>query len=219
VPLRGLENLSIVRQNSEGDDGTIHRYPFDKLRFESHVHPQFVIYNGGAKLENTNEQELDKIVEEFPALSSIIRVYSAWMRSLYDKELNDPSFNVPGPKGDDDDDDDDADDDDDDDYEDPPPSRGSKKRKALAPAESRQSLPRKGKAPSRKALSAHNQLLGKSAWIDRIREWPSRNQSLGDVAWTDGRELSKPLQKKRRLDRLNVALPLIHSCSCQPLID
>ena len=194
MPLNGLETVPIMRQISK-DDVTIHKYPFDKLLFESHIHPKFVIYNAGAKLVSFSATHLSKLVEDFPGLSSINRLYNAWMRPPKDEELNDPSFNVPKAKDDDDDDDFDYDDNNDSDYKDLPPSRRSqsKKRKAAAAlAKSRQSHSRKGKGPTQKALSAHNRVLGKSAWTDRIREWPpTHNQLFGDVAWRDGNKSSE----------------------------
>jgi len=107
VPLQGLEGLPILRQDvipTDGklspEHGSIHVYPFDSLPLlESHIHPKYVIFDAGSKLADSEQNLIQKLVDVFPSLqfSSIMALYSAWIRPPPAKAQEDPLYNVPDP--------------------------------------------------------------------------------------------------------------------------
>lgn len=178
---------------------TNHFYPFDTLPlFESHLHPKFAIYNAAKKLDDFSSDHYLQLLEDYPQLSSIQILYNAWKRRPKEDELDNPSFLPPQVDDNEDEDDDFEDDPHDFDYDDRPPSRQSRSKKgkaAASPTKSRPSHPTKRRAeasptkshashpkkrkappsstgPTRKALSTHNQEVGKAAWTRNcIRQW------------------------------------------------
>jgi hypothetical protein len=144
VALKNLDNTPITPQSLDPTDRTqliTHWYPFDALPLiESHIRPEFAIFDAGAKLakmmQSKNTGKFDELVQKFPSLLSIIDLYNVWIRAPPPDAQTDILYNAPlDPPDDGDDDDDDDDDDDnhndkDDDYH--PKSQGSQKRKAPA---------------------------------------------------------------------------------------
>lgn len=96
--LQGLENEEISRL----DDISIpkrsyHTHPFKTLpQLKSHLHPQFVIFDVGRKLEGLAEDTFVRLNEDFPSLSLIKCVYNAWSRDPPPDSKNDESYDVPG---------------------------------------------------------------------------------------------------------------------------
>ena len=134
-----MEETAIYRQNTvdkptKPTDWTVHCHPFSTLPLlESHLHPKFVIYETGRKLddilcplrplsEKKGRDEEIALVEEvvarvnegrrqfrsklrktWPAITQIEHIYAAWTHNL------DTGFNPSSPSSDDDGSDDDND--------------------------------------------------------------------------------------------------------------
>jgi len=122
-----------------------HPYPFDTLPLlESHLQPKFVIFDAGQKLAESEQNEIQNLVDVFPSLqfSSIMALYSAWIRPPPAKAKEDLTYNVP-------------DDDDDNSYD----SEDEDQTKSGRPHQEKL---------YKATLSTHNQQF----WTDdRIREW------------------------------------------------
>ena len=108
-----MEEVVIVRIDSIPTDGapisrdqfTTHTYPFNTLPLlESHIHPKFVIINAGIKLERFDNTVIDKLVKDFPGVSSLRTLYNLWTGRIPDTALADPSYNVTRNNDKDDDD-------------------------------------------------------------------------------------------------------------------
>lgn len=114
-----MKAITIPRQNEvennvQPSDVTVHFYPFQTLPLlESHLHPQFVIFEAGRKLAALKDligslmvisQEastaLERLVSglraQWPAVKQIERIYQAWTQKLdLGYILADPEFNPP----------------------------------------------------------------------------------------------------------------------------
>lgn len=114
-----MRAITIPRQNSLGPavqptDVTVHLYPFQTLPLlESHVHPKFIIFEAGRRMEGLQNlissltpisQEATRSVErlvnglrtQWPAIERIERIYHAWVQRLdLSYILADPTFNPP----------------------------------------------------------------------------------------------------------------------------
>lgn len=110
MPLQGLEGLPILRQdvipdgNLSPEHGSIHVYPFNSLPLlKSHIHPKYVIFDTGSKLAESEQDVIQELEDVFPTLhfSSIMALYSAWIRSPPAKSKKDHSYNVPDDNKDD----------------------------------------------------------------------------------------------------------------------
>jgi hypothetical protein len=82
------------------DDGvvTVHNYPYDTLpRLKSHLHPKFVIFNAGKKLERmlTCPTNLIMLFHDYPALRKIQALYDAWIAPIPGNSINCTSYNDP----------------------------------------------------------------------------------------------------------------------------
>jgi hypothetical protein len=106
VPLPGLEKLPIPRQHVNPADGKLSLehdgilmswYPFDTLPLlESHLRPEFVIFDAGYKLADSDQNLIQELVDVFTLrFSSIMALYSAWIRPPPAKAKEDPTYNVP----------------------------------------------------------------------------------------------------------------------------
>jgi hypothetical protein len=65
---------------------------------ESHLHPQFIIFNAELKLEAltvSSYANYEKLISDFPILSRIHILYDAWNKVLPAAAKNDGSFIVP----------------------------------------------------------------------------------------------------------------------------
>jgi hypothetical protein len=155
---------------------TTHFHPFTTLPLlQSHLHPKFAIYNAGKKLLEFSQDHYLQLRRAFPRLVDIKKLYAAWLTQPKEEELEDPSFQPP--RDDDEEDDDDDGDPKDLDYDDRPPSRQSPPKKRRAPAPRTKSQPMKRKAPAadqppRKALCSDHRRRGQTSWTNNlIREW------------------------------------------------
>jgi hypothetical protein len=194
-------------RRDDNDNWILHHYPFSTLLpIESHLHPQFVIFDVGRKMKKLQEPTYTKLSNNFPSLSPLLRkiidLYSAWDRDIPDSAHNDVSYIVPN----DDDSDDPKDDDKDDKDKDFVEGSVQSRRRFLSfeaelpsppipprrnPVRSSQNLLSQVKSNtevhpflSEVTLFSHNQQIGKATWTnDRIREWCAR---------------SEPLRKKRK---------------------
>ena len=131
-----MEETAIYRQETidkpaKPTDWTVHCHPFSTLPLlESHLHPKFVIYETGRKLDDILRPEKkgryeeiarvnegrrqfgSKLRETWPAITHIEHIYAAWTHNLdLVTILKDTDFN-PSPPSSDGDNDDDSDDDD-----------------------------------------------------------------------------------------------------------
>ena len=83
------------------EEGAIHRYPYSSMPpLESHVHPKFAIFDAGRKLkmlfeESESNQILNKVVEDYPSLSKIQRLYRVWIQPPPNASRNDTSYIDP----------------------------------------------------------------------------------------------------------------------------
>jgi hypothetical protein len=85
-----------------GDSGTfqIYVHPFENLKISSHIHPRFVIYGMGRKLEHRlTPDELASFTEAHPDLVHRIRtIYTAWCQAIPDDAEEDSLFRPPTPE-------------------------------------------------------------------------------------------------------------------------
>jgi hypothetical protein len=172
-----MEMLRISRNNSISPNTTpsnrdfiTHVYPFKTLPLlKSHLHPKYAIVNAGRKMQTLETvAHIQALVAEYPSLSQINHLYSAWLRRPPPHSKNDPTYNPPDDGGDDDDgddDDDDRDDPNDGDYEDNQTSRGRpslNKRRAHptspTPNKRRRTNGPSGRKLSEAALVKHNHI-------------------------------------------------------------
>lgn len=202
-------------ESSPDSDYRIHRYPFKTLPLlESHLHPKFVIFEGGRKLESLSlVLKGQETFNDFPTLTALTELYNAWKASpTAEEQEQDSSYNVPvDSNGGDDDDDDDSD------YQSGPPSRRKghlKKRKALAvkPNAAKGKRPRKvlsklsihnRQVLSEATLFSLNQRFGRARWTyDCIRDWSKQSRSI-----------SRRKKKKRNFIKRT---SLIYPCTSRP---
>jgi hypothetical protein len=114
VPLdEGWEEFVITRGTSEDEhtettNWTNHTYPFDTLPLlESHLHPKFVIFNSGKKINGLPVHKYTKLMQQFPILGHVENLYMAWLESL-PNTVDDTSYNHDAPVDSVDSDDDDV---------------------------------------------------------------------------------------------------------------
>ena len=84
MPIQGIENQFIVRQNDD-NTSSLCVHPFSELRelrFKSHIHPKFVIFDVGRKMESWEEDLTAKLMKDFPSLRMISFLYHAWSRDV-----------------------------------------------------------------------------------------------------------------------------------------
>jgi len=113
LPDPDIEKRAIARRDvilpDEKPIITIHEYPFGKIPLlESHLQPNFVIYNAGKKLAGLKNASLKKVIKDYPSTASILSLYEAWMREPADDREDDPSYNIPNVNKDEEEDDDDS---------------------------------------------------------------------------------------------------------------
>ena len=75
-----------------------HIYPFDTLPpLVSHLHPKFIILDAESKLESLGQISALKLINDFPIVSSIMLLYSAWSQQprAEDQQEQDPLYNAP----------------------------------------------------------------------------------------------------------------------------
>lgn len=97
MPLNRLSLLTRQKVDTDGqslEDYSHHLYPFDTLPLlESHLHPKFVIFNSGSKLDKMGHTSLEKHIDKFPSLSKVLTVYKTWITPIQKEEvLKDVSF-------------------------------------------------------------------------------------------------------------------------------
>jgi hypothetical protein len=217
VPLgEGLQNFSIlhftitrptptpkdehIEAPIEAPNRTVHDYPFDTLPLlESHLHPKFVIFNSGEKLRGLEGLfEYRKLLDKFPILGDVEKVYLAWLESLLpDNVEDDESYNAAADSDEDDDSDVIVDDPRDNDYVlDKRSMKASQKRK-FSPRPRRSPTKRQKPGANRKVLSA---VISNIEPLSEVR-LSSHNRQIGGAAWTHDRirRWSRPLHKKRKL--------------------
>ncbi|KAF8196540.1 hypothetical protein BJ912DRAFT_1140837 [Pholiota molesta] len=127
LPLFRMEKLGITIQIDQAPVGpesfVNYVYPFDNLPdFDSHIHPKFAILALGKKLLEMETKSivakrvaLNKLLEKFPILEEVRRLYTAWTAIPDAKDVAaDGSYAAPDNDSDDDDSEPDIDDDDDD---------------------------------------------------------------------------------------------------------
>ena len=214
-----MENVSITRRNvidlpPNLSQFSIHFHPFNTLpRFESHLHPKFVIFDAGKKLSKlavTSQSVYGLFCDRYPIAEKIEVLYIAWTRDVPPIANKDPSYWVP---------DDgfcvtkdevgevngevDGDDGDDSNYSDYGDNKTMSGRGKAWITQERRQAPDKWQAPpakrQREVLSrsfSHNQHLLSEVTLS------SFNQQFRKAAWTDDRirEWSKKAFGKRKID-------------------
>jgi hypothetical protein len=220
VPLRRhLERLQISRRDVN-DDGPLlntqfshYLHPFNTLPlFETHLRPQFVIFNSGSKLRRLAENSSNsfrKVRDEFPVIQKIIALHSAWCQELPITAHKDPSYWVPdddfiAPNSDDElgDCEEDASDPNDDDY-------GTNKTKSgrgnlwvlrQQAAAEKQAAAEEQAPPAKHKRKVHSESLTHNQQLLSEKTLYSFNQQMGEVAWTNNRirEWSKKVFRKKR---------------------
>lgn len=98
-----LFNLVVVRQEAITDDipqegdFSFHFHPFESLKFRSHIHPRYAIYEMGRKLRYKVSKEDAKLFEEaHPDLfHKITAIYNCWTQPVPDNAENDDPFFRP----------------------------------------------------------------------------------------------------------------------------
>ena len=91
MPIQGIENQFIVRQNDD-NTSSLCVHPFSELRelrFKSHIHPKFVIFDVGRKMESWEEDLTAKLMKDFPSLRMVSFLYHAWSRDVPRKAKDD----------------------------------------------------------------------------------------------------------------------------------
>ena len=74
------------------DKWSHYAYPFSELRFESHVHPKFIIFNVGSKMRGWGDELTLKLCEDLPSLGIIWNLYYAWTRDIPQRAKDDKSY-------------------------------------------------------------------------------------------------------------------------------
>lgn len=96
-----MEDVYFVRQKTtpqrlSSSDVTIYIYPFNTLpTFFSHVHPKFVIFEAGRKLNFLTPVAVNDLEIDHPILCKILKLYGAWSAPLPSNAQNDNSFFPP----------------------------------------------------------------------------------------------------------------------------
>ena len=100
--LQPKPNETVEISRGMGDANTLYRYPFDSFPLlESHLHPKFIIFDAGKKLGKLLNQDSDsnpvysKLLEDFPGMSDIRRLYLAWIKPPPFDAQQDTSYNNP----------------------------------------------------------------------------------------------------------------------------
>jgi hypothetical protein len=95
-----MTEVAIHRQNRVGagplapGDFTTYTYPFDDMPvFKSHLHPKFAILEAGRKLNEIDFVTSIQKSKDYPILTKVAEIYSAWTRPRPDQAMNDPSYN------------------------------------------------------------------------------------------------------------------------------
>jgi len=99
-----MEDQYICRRNDDNNAWSLYEYPFSelcKLRFESHIHPEFVIFHVGSKMERWSDEFTLKLNNDYPSLWMISLLYRAWTRDVPLQAKDDKSYIVPGDEQDD----------------------------------------------------------------------------------------------------------------------
>jgi len=108
VLLKGYENTPIFHLNNAGSEVPYVKYPFTSLPYlQSHIRPQFAIFNAGLKLTNALEQQ-ENLINSSPDFLFVLDLFDAWNRRPPTDHLQDPSYfppKLPNPSLDDDNDD------------------------------------------------------------------------------------------------------------------
>ena len=102
--LTGWEDHFFFRSKTPGFDGEdfiVHKYPYKSFPlFQSHLRPQFVIFDSGRKLKKLEAAVLKKLADDIPSLLNVVQLYSAWMEppggEVQDMDLSyQPPSNLP----------------------------------------------------------------------------------------------------------------------------
>ena len=96
VYLTGWEDHFFFRSKTPGSDGEdfiVHKYPYKSFPLlQSHLHPQFVIFDSGRKLKKLEAAVLKKLADDTPSLLNVVQLHSAWMEppgeEVQDKDLS-----------------------------------------------------------------------------------------------------------------------------------
>jgi hypothetical protein len=170
-------------------DFDLHTYPFDSIPLiESHLHPNFVIFDAGEKLRNLEPENYNTLSQTFPALKNCFQnleqLYQAWTRPLSPKQLQELKVHIPsnddkrydddGDGEDDGEDEGDGDDGHDEDYDDrarPRPKRKAPSVKAPTNRKRRNPGATRRSVLSQMKSSNHGQHYEKVWTSERIYDW------------------------------------------------
>jgi hypothetical protein len=171
-----MQRLPIIRQivrpsNPElmlPDDFVAHLYPFSSLPLlRSHLHPKFAIVYAGRILATTASTHMPQLTIDYPSLSHIVTLYSAWTRDPPPEA--DPLFKLAYNN------------DNYDNYDDNP-SCGDSDNRTTGPCRSkrraRQATPTRDNHPIPASGSNRNRKIAKTRLADRIRKWSKSSQSV-----------------------------------------
>lgn len=184
--LFGIEEEILHRRvnPAEGVECIAHTYPFNTFPiFESHLHPKFVIFNAGRKL-NFLQIRVQNLVNESvdsASLNSVMKLYDAWLRPPPD--VKDESYDAPVDEctTDEDDSDDDIGDEDDEDYN--GRATSSKKRKVAA-----KTVGKRKRMRTRKVLStssSYNRHFHSKLPLSRLNLSRHDQETIGDGSCND----------------------------------
>ena len=86
--------------NESNVDVSIHTYPYHTIPLlKSHLHPKFVIFNGGCKLTGLEAHGAGalytRIINEFPSLEKVMSVYDSWRAKVPEVVLKDETYVDP----------------------------------------------------------------------------------------------------------------------------